>query len=126
MPTMFISAFFNALENKRLSKEVFKGRQRKTETLRPVHEKLNQKLDHTIIQAHYRSVLHTLVQSQALCAPQNVFPGVVSIRLHREGHCVELVAEEGEEAAISDHSLGHERPGDVLVIPETYRGERKA
>ncbi len=90
-------------------------------TLRLVHEELHQKLEDAVIQTHHRSVLHALVQSQALGAPQEVFPGVVGVRLHRERHCVELVAEEGEELAVRDHSLGHERPGDVLVVPETCR-----
>lgn len=100
------------------------SKEAKTETrrtLRLVHEELNQKLDDAVVQTHHRAVLHAIVQSQALCAPHEVFSGVVAVRLHRQGHCVELVAEEGEVLAVCDHSLGHERPGDILVVPETCR-----
>lgn len=99
-------------------------RQKPEDPLWLVHEELNQELDDAVVQTHHFSVLHFLIQPQALCAPQQVLPGVVGVRLHREGHCVELVAEEGEEMAVCDHSLGHERPGDILVVPETYRGDR--
>lgn len=94
--------------------------------LRLIHEELNQKLDDAVVQSHHLSVLHALVQSQALCAPQEVFPGVVGVSLHRERNCVQLVAEEGEEVAVCDHGLGHEGSGDILVVPETYSGEREA
>lgn len=95
-------------------------------SLRLVHEERNQELDHAVIQTHHLSVLHALVESQALGAPQQVFPGVVGIGLHRESQRVELVAEEGEEVAVCDHSLGYKGPGDVLVVPETCRDEREA
>lgn len=94
-------------------------------SLRLVHEELNQQPDDVIIETHHLSVLHRLVQSQALGSPQQVLPGVVDVCLHGEGQCVELVAEEGEEVTVGDDSLGHERPGDVLVVPETCRGERE-
>ena len=92
--------------------------------LRPlwlVHEELNQELDDVVVQTHHLSVLHTVVQSQAFSAPQEVLSGVVGIGLYREGHRVELVAEEGEEMAVCDHSLGHERPGDILIVPESCK-----
>lgn len=93
--------------------------------LRLVHEKLNQELDDVIVQTHHFSVLHALVQPQALRAPQKVLSGVVGVCFHWQGHGVELVAEEGEEVAVWDHGLRHEGPRDVLEVPETCRGKRK-
>lgn len=116
-----------SLENKILSEICLKiSTPSLTIQLRLIHEELNQKLDDAVVQSHHLSVLHALVQSQALCAPQEVFPGVVGVSLHRERNCVQLVAEEGEEVAVCDHGLGHEGSGDILVVPETYSGEREA
>lgn len=116
-----------SLENKILSEICLKiSTPSLTIQLRLIHEELNQKLDDAVVQSHHLSVLHALVQSQALCAPQEVFPGVVGVSLHRERNCVQLVAEEGEEVAVCDHGLGHEGSGDILVVPETYGGEREA
>lgn len=92
---------------------------------RPVQEEPNQELDDVVIQTHHLSVLHALVQPQALGAPQQVLSGVVGVGFHRQGHGVELVAEEGEEVAVWDHGLRHEGPRDVLEVPETCRGNRK-
>lgn len=91
--------------------------------LRLVHQELDQKFDHAVIQAHHFSVLHALVQAHAFRAPEKVFPGVVHVCLHGQGHRVELVAEEGEEHAVCDHRLRHKGPADVLVVPEACRGE---
>lgn len=89
--------------------------------LRLVYEELDQKLDHTIIQTHHSAVLHTIIELQALRAPQEIFSGVVNICLRGESHRVQLVAEEREILSICDHSLRHERPGDVFTIPESCR-----
>lgn len=91
------------------------------ELLRLVHEELNQELQDLVVQPDHLAVLHAVVQLQALGAPQQVLPLVVCVRLHRERHRVELVAEEGEEPTVCDHSLRHEGPGHVLVVPETCR-----
>lgn len=119
-------ALFNALKN--INSRIYflktflqRGKQWFLRTLWLVHEELNQELDDAVVQTHHLSVLHTLVEAQAFSTPQEVLSGVVGIGLHREGHRVELVAEEGEEVAVCDHSLGHERPGDVLIVPETCR-----
>lgn len=90
--------------------------------VRPVHEELNQKPEDAVVQPHHRAVLHALVQTQALCAPQQVLPGVVGVRFHGQSQSVELVAEEGEEKSVCDDGLRHEGSGDVLVVPETCRG----
>lgn len=74
-----------------------------------------------VVQTHHCAILHAIVQFQALCAPHDVFSGVVPVHLHREGQCVELVAEEGEVLAVSDDGLGHEGPGNVLTVPEACR-----
>lgn len=127
LATSLPSCSFKTLENKILSEICLKiSIPSLTIQLRLIHEELNQKLDDAVVQSHHLSVLHALVQSQALCAPQEVFPGVVGVSLHRERNCVQLVAEEGEEVAVCDHGLGHEGSGDILVVPETYSGEREA
>ena len=96
------------------------------EPLRLVQEEAEQQLQHAVVQPDHLSVLHAVVQFEALGSPQQVLPRVVCVRLHRERHRVELEAEEGEEAAVCDHGLGHEGPGHVLVVPETCgRTERK-
>lgn len=91
-------------------------------TVRLIHEELNQKPDDTIVQTNHLSVLHVLIEPQALSAPQDVFPGVVAVYFRGQGHGVELVAEEGEVVTVCDDSLRHKGSGDILVVPETYRG----
>lgn len=64
--------------------------------------------------------MHAVVEPQALRAPHEVLPGVVGVAVGGQRHRVELVAEEGEVLAVRDDGLRRERPGDVLVVPETW------
>lgn len=45
----------------------------------------------------------------------------MGVDVGRQRHRVELVAEEGEVLAVRDDGLRREGPGDVLVVPETWR-----
>ncbi|PWA15898.1 hypothetical protein CCH79_00009012 [Gambusia affinis] len=58
------------------------SKKKKAEAVRPVHEELNQKPEDAVVQPHHRAVLHALVETQALCAPQQVLPGVIGVRFH--------------------------------------------
>ncbi|KAF3851370.1 hypothetical protein F7725_013142, partial [Dissostichus mawsoni] len=51
--------------------------QKPGERLLLVHEELNQKLEDVVVQTHHLSVLHAVVQPQALGAPQEVLSGLL-------------------------------------------------